>query len=189
MTKIRTEMTDLTSGTDKVRLPNDPDLDVEQTPGGDPRPLHLRLPSLALVCAGGTLGTAAREAISLAVPPIAGIPVAIFGINILGAFLLGMLLESLARRGPDHGRRRTARLLLGTGVMGGFTTYSALATESASLLGGGAATSGIAYGILTVLVGAAATWAGIAAGSAAHRARDRATQRATDRATTTGESR
>ncbi len=38
--------------------------------------------------------------------------------------MLGALLESLARRGPDEGRRRAIRLLVGTGGLGGFTTYS-----------------------------------------------------------------
>lgn len=161
-------MTDSSPITERSQLPVDPDLDVDETPSGDPRPVHLRPPYLALVFAGGTVGTAAREALSLAFPPINGIPYAIFGINVLGAFLLGVLLDALARRGPDHGRRRTLRLLLGTGVMGGFTTYSALATDTAALIGGGAV-AGIGYGILTVVIGAAATWAGIATAAVTHR--------------------
>ncbi|WP_166969790.1 fluoride efflux transporter FluC [Brevibacterium atlanticum] len=129
------------------------------------RPVHLRASYLGLAVLGGTVGTAAREGISLAVPEIDGIPVAIFGINILGAFLLGLLLESLARRGPDVGVRRTLRILVGTGFMGGFTTYSALATDAASLLGDGRAGLGIGYGLATVLIGGLATWAGIALGT------------------------
>lgn len=132
------------------------------------RPAHLRLPYLGLAVVGGTLGTAAREAVSLAFPPLAGIPVAIFAVNILGAFLLGLLLDALARLGPDEGRRRTVRIMVGTGFMGGFTTYSALATDAATLIGSGSPGTGIAYGLATLLIGAIATWAGIAAASAAH---------------------
>jgi CrcB protein len=169
-------MTDHSSATDPTHLPLDPDLDVDDSAGGDPRPVHLRPSYLALVFAGGTVGTAAREALSLAIPSVNGVPYAIFGINIVGAFLLGVLLDILSGRGPDRGHRRTVRLLLGTGVMGGFTTYSALATDSAALIGGGTVGVGIGYGILTVLIGAAATWGGIAVAGAIHRP----TQRAAD---------
>lgn len=155
-------------------LPLDPDLDAAESAVGAPRPIHLRPGALLLVFAGGTLGTAGREGLSLAFPPLDGIPYAIFGINIAGALLLGLLLESLARRGPDHGGRQRLRLLLGTGVMGGFTTYSALASDTAHLVGGGSVGAGLAYGIGTVLIGAVATWAGIALAAAAHRPRPQA---------------
>ena len=98
------------------------------------RPVHLRWQYLALVAAGGAVGTALRELLMLAVPPVAEIPVATLGINVLGAFLLGALLETLARRGPDVGGRRKLRLLLGTGALGGFTTYSSLATDTSLLI-------------------------------------------------------
>ena len=150
-------------------LPLDPDLDAAESASGAPRPIHLRPSALLLVFAGGTLGTAAREALSLAFPPVDGIPYAIFAINITGTFLLGLLLESLVRRGPDHGGRRRVRLLLGTGAMGGFTTYSALAADTARLIGSGSPAPGLAYGVGTVLIGAVATWAGIAIAAAFHR--------------------
>ena len=132
------------------------------------RPVHLRLPYLGLALIGGTFGTAAREAITLAFPSADGIPWAIFAVNILGAFLLGLLLDALARMGPDEGRRRRLRILVGTGFMGGFTTYSALATDTANLLGEGDVGAGVAYGLGTVLVGGLATWAGIATATLAH---------------------
>lgn len=135
------------------------------------RPSHLGLAFL-----GGAFGTAAREAISLVVPVVGGLPLATFGINLLGAFLLGLLLESLARRGPDEGLRRRVRILVGTGFMGGFTTYSALAVDSASLLGAGAVRAGLGYGLATVLLGGIGTWAGIAWGAALHRRRLTAAQ-------------
>lgn len=133
------------------------------------RPVHLRLPYLGLALIGGTLGTAAREAITLAFPPVNDVPWATMGINILGAFLLGLLLDGLARLGPDEGRRRRVRILVGTGLMGGFTTYSALATDTAGLLGAGDVGAGVAYGVGTVLIGGLATWAGIATATVAHK--------------------
>ncbi|SMQ72726.1 CrcB protein [Plantibacter sp. VKM Ac-1784] len=114
-----------------------------------------------MVALGGAIGTGAREAISFAIPPIGGVPVAILGINVVGAFLLGLLLESLLRRGPDAGRRRDLRLFLGTGVLGGFTTYSALAADSSVLLIEGSALVGVLYAAGSVLLGVLASWGGI----------------------------
>ncbi|SJN37995.1 CrcB protein [Micrococcus luteus Mu201] len=85
----------------------------------------------------------------------------IFWINITGALALGVLLEALAHRGPDAGRRRVLRLLLGTGVLGGFTTYSTLAESTAALFLDGHGLAGTGYALLTVLSGAIATACGL----------------------------
>lgn len=151
-------------------LPIDPDTDVADAPVSGPmRPIHLRWRYIGLVAVGGSVGTATREAISLAIPPLVGIPVAIFLINIAGAFFLGVLLESLARRGPDEGRRRTLRLLLGTGFAGGFTTYSALASDTGFLFLANHPWAGVGYALVTVIVGAVATFIGIAVAAGQHR--------------------
>jgi CrcB protein len=131
---------------------------------GAARPPHVRWTTIGLVAIGGGAGTAARVAITLALPAMGSFPFATFAINVAGAFLLGMLLEALARRGPDVGRLRGIRLLAGTGFLGGFTTYSALATDTA-LLPGGAVGTALMYSMGTLLVGAAATWVGIMAGT------------------------
>jgi CrcB protein len=140
----------------------------------DRRPIHLRWTYLALVALGGTLGTAAREGLSLAVPALDGINWIILVINVVGAFLLGVLLESLVRRGADEGRRRILRLLLGTGVLGGFTTYSSLAVATAGFFRDGRPGVAFAYAFATVVIGAAATVAGIALASLEHRRREAA---------------
>lgn len=152
-------------------LPRQPDLEADQGPSGTPLPVHLHPGFIALVLLGGSLGTAAREALSLAIGSVRGVPITIWAINVVGALLLGILLESLARRGPDHGRRRRIRLGVGTGFMGGFTTYSSLATGTAQLLGEGRVVIGLTYGLLTVLVGACATALGIWVASRAHERR------------------
>ncbi|GAB3810599.1 hypothetical protein GCM10028820_00400 [Tessaracoccus terricola] len=150
-------------------LPLDPDTAADDPPGRgappSPRAPYRDPRAIALVFLGGTLGTGTREALSLALPAVDGVAWTIAGINICGAFLLGLLLERLARRGPDRGRNRRLRLLLGTGFMGGFTTYSTLATDTAVLLGDGRAAPAVAHALGTVLVGAAATWCGIVAGA------------------------
>jgi CrcB protein len=114
-----------------------------------------------VVWVGGAAGTAARYLLSRAVPSFAGVPVATLVINVAGAFALGVLLEGLTRRGPDQGARRVLRLLLGTGFLGGFTTYSALAVDTDSLLRGGQVGHAIGYAGVTLLVGGAASLAGI----------------------------
>ncbi|MBM7412469.1 CrcB protein [Clavibacter michiganensis] len=153
-------------GTPFDGLPLDSDIEVDDDPG---RPVHLRWSSLGLVALGGAVGTGIREALALTWPaPAGGIPVTILLINVVGAFVLGALLEALVRRGPDEGRRRAIRLLVGTGVLGGFTTYSSLATDAASLTGSALGTA-LAYAGLSLVVGAAASVAGIATGAAIHR--------------------
>jgi CrcB protein len=122
--------------------------------------VHLSWGNIGIVAAGGAAGTGLRYLITLLVPRWAGVPVATFGINVVGAFLLGALLELLADHSLDTGWSRRVRLGVGTGGLGGFTTYSALATETATL----AATHpgrAIAYALGTVLIGAAASLAGI----------------------------
>jgi CrcB protein len=139
------------------------------------RPLHLRWRSLGLVALGGTVGTGAREALALTFPAAPGtLPVTIAVINVVGSFALGLLLESLLRRGPDAGRLRDLRLLVGTGVLGGFTTYSALAVDTGLLLGGhGGGTLGLVYALGSLVLGALAAAGGIALGGALARRRGR----------------
>lgn len=126
------------------------------------RPLHLHPRFIALVALGGVVGTGLREGISLAAPTSAGaFPFTIFAINIVGAFALGALLESLTRTGPDVGWRRDVRLGVGTGVIGGFTTYSAFAGDTALLLASDSPGLAVLYALGTVALGAVATSLGI----------------------------
>ncbi len=153
----------------------DADLPLDSENGQSDGPLHSLLPihlrpwCLAMVWVGGTAGTAARYLISAAVPNAVHVPVGTVGINVVGAFLLGVLVELLARRGEDAGRRRLLRLLLGTGFLGGFTTYSALAVDTVSLVRAGSAGHGLGYALLTLLLGGLGSLAGMALGSARRR--------------------
>ena len=141
------------------------------------RPVHLHWRYVGVVALGGAVGTAIREALSLAVPDLNGVALIIFAINVVGACALGFLLESLSQRGPDVGRQRTLRLLLGTGVLGGFTTYSSLATGTGILFTADRPGAAVLYALATVLVGAGATFAGIVLATRSRRHRGRAEQR------------
>lgn len=143
-------------------IPDDPD--AEQSASAGPsaeRPAHLRPALLALVLCGGAIGTAARAAVALAVPQPAGVPVPTLAVNVAGAFLLGALLETLVRRGPDRGALRAIRLTLGTGFLGGFTTASSLSVETGSLSLTGDGGVAAAYAVGSLLLGLLAAWAGV----------------------------
>ncbi len=128
------------------------------------RPLHHRPGLLLAVLLGGAAGTSARSAVTAALPYEEGWPVATWAANLVGAFLLGLLLEALGRRGPDAGTRRLLRLGVGTGLLGAFTTYSALAVETDLLLRDGRPGLAAAYALGTVLPGLLLTALGVRVG-------------------------
>lgn len=118
---------------------------------------------IALVALGGLLGTPARYAVEQAEPTRAGHwPTATFVVNLGGAFALGFLLEALQRQRADVGRSRQLRLLLGTGFLASFTTYSTFAVEADLLVREhhGALAGG--YAAATLVGGICATVAGLA---------------------------
>jgi len=136
------------------------------------RPPHLDLRLVGLVAAGGAVGTTARWALTESLGTSAGgWPTATFVANLLGSFLLGALLEGLLRRGPESRRGRLVRLAVGTGVLGGFTTFSSLALEMERLLADGHVGTGLAYGATTVVLGFVACLAGVALAARHHAAR------------------
>lgn len=133
------------------------------------RPAHLRPGLIALVAAGGAVGTAARYGLAEALPAAGGWPTATFVENLVGATLLGVLLEVLVRRGPESPRGRLVRLTVGTGVLGGFTTFSSLAIEVERLLADGRVALGLAYALVSVAAGFVCCLAGIAVSARRHR--------------------
>ncbi|KHL03891.1 hypothetical protein LK10_08255 [Sinomonas humi] len=123
--------------------------------------MHLDPRYILLVAVGGIPGALARYGLGLALPAPGGWPLPTLVINLVGAFILGLLLEALARRGPDHGPRRTLRLLVGTGFCGAFTTYSTFAVESVRLFTAGRLADGVLYDAATLLGGLVASFLGI----------------------------
>ncbi len=121
-----------------------------------------RAANAALILIGGMAGTALRAALEAAAPAAPGTwPWTTFWINVTGSALLGALLEWLAG-GEDVGWRRSVRLGVGTGVLGGFTTYSTFSVETVGLLSGGQWAFGLGYAVSSAVLGIGAATAAIA---------------------------
>jgi CrcB protein len=119
---------------------------------------------VALVAAGGALGALARWRLAVAAPAGTGaFPLTTFLINVAGAGLLGYLVGRVPVRGA---RSEAVRLALGTGVLGGFTTFSTYAVEVARRLPHHATTA-LTYAALSVVAGIVAAVVGLALGAAA----------------------
>jgi len=111
--------------------------------------------SWLLVALGGALGSLARHGANRLWPAVpGGWPVPTLTVNLLGSFAIGLLYMYVAARGvaADH-----TRLFWMTGVLGGFTTYSAFALESTLL---GFTAMGMAYIAVTLVGCLAAAWLG-----------------------------
>jgi len=105
----------------------DPDIEAP-SPGGPARPSFSHI---AIVLVGGIVGTMARDAVVVSFPaPPASLPWATIIINISGALLLGILGGLLFEHRPEL---VGWRLFLGTGLLGGWTTYSAIVADALML--------------------------------------------------------
>jgi CrcB protein len=133
---------------------------------------------VALVAAGGTLGTTARYLTTHGLPVAGGWPLGTLTENLLGSLLLGALLEALVRRGVESTRGRIVRLAVGTGFLGGFTTFSSLAIELERLLAAGAVGTALAYAAVSLVGGLLACVGGVLIASRHHTWRQARTLRA-----------
>ena len=114
-------------------------------------------PVLAVIAAGGAIGATARYAIALAWPARAGgFPVAILVVNIAGCALIGVLMVLST---DVWSRQRLLRPFLGTGVLGGFTTFSTYAVDIQRLAAGAHPGIALLYLIVTPLGALLAVWA------------------------------
>lgn len=118
-----------------------------------------------LIGGAGALGAAARFGVAewIARRWRGHFPVATLLINVSGAFALGLLLS--ASRGGAH-TASEPRLVLGTGFLGGYTTFSALCFETFASARGGRHHAAWLYAIGTLVLGALAAAVGIALGRA-----------------------
>ncbi len=89
--------------------------------------------ALLLVMSGGAIGAALRHGVSLfaAHRLTASFPWGTWIVNLVGGLLVGLLLGIVIARG---GGGETLRLFVGTGLLGGFTTFSAFSAETAFLI-------------------------------------------------------
>jgi fluoride exporter len=116
---------------------------------------------LLLVAAGGAIGATLRHLKNVAAFRIAGpaFPWGTVAVNLVGCFAIGVFIEFLARR---LGGSMDLRLFVATGILGGFTTFSAFSLDFAVLVERGAMAVAFGYAALSVVGSLAALFAGLA---------------------------
>lgn len=117
--------------------------------------------SVFLVMIGGAVGAGMRYGVGRALPLSAsGWPWATFACNILGGLAMGLLAGWLARFGEGG---QDMRLLLGVGVLGGFTTFSAFSLEMMLMIEKGQMGQATTYAIASVALSILALFGGLSA--------------------------
>jgi CrcB protein len=117
---------------------------------------------LALSLAGG-LGAAARFAADGAISARlhAALPLGTMTVNVIGSFALGLLVSL----GSNHGWTPSVVTVVGTGFLGGFTTFSAATVEAARRLHEHRALRDLALPLVTLVAAVTAAAAGLALGT------------------------
>ena len=111
---------------------------------------------------GGAIGSLLRALLMFGENMLLSSTLALLAINVLGSFALGLLTGWLSARASTP-RLSRLQLLVGTGLLGGFTSYSALTllTSQFLLVAPGVA---LLYGLGSVVLGVAMAWLGLALG-------------------------
>jgi fluoride exporter len=136
-------------------LPVDPDV----TPEADVAPSRIRGSVVGAVAVGGALGSAARWAVAEAMPHVRGeFPWATLLTNVLGCALIGVLMVLVVERWPD---RVLVRPFVGTGVLGGFTTFSTYVVDTRTLAATGHTATATTYLLATLAAGLLAVVLGL----------------------------
>jgi CrcB protein len=122
--------------------------------------------ALALVFLGGGLGAAARHLFNLGAGRLFGVgfPWGTLGVNMIGGLAMGLLTAWLAAR--YQGTNEPLRLFLATGILGGFTTFSAFSLDAVVLWQRGDTGAAAAYVAASVILSIGALAAGLAIGRA-----------------------
>lgn len=115
-------------------------------------------PVLAVIAAGGVLGSLARYGLTSAFPHRPdGFAWATFGINVTGCLLIGVLMVLFEEMWTSQ---RLLRPFLGVGVLGGFTTFSTYILDANQAVTAGAARAALVYLAGTLVAALTAVWAG-----------------------------
>jgi CrcB protein len=119
----------------------------------------------SLVAIGGGAGALARYQVGrgmthwLGPQVVSSFPWATLAVNVIGSLSMGLLAGWLARHGAEGAENY--RLLVGVGLMGGFTTFSAFSLELMLLIERGQPATAFAYGAVSVLAGLSALYIGL----------------------------
>lgn len=121
--------------------------------------------NILLVATGGAIGSVFRYLVGVWVLRQFGanFPWGTLTVNVIGSFAIGFLAELIVRRfdaSPEM------RLFLITGILGGFTTFSAFSLDVMSLFERGVAIAGMTYLVASVAISLGAVFAGLALGRA-----------------------
>lgn len=113
-------------------------------------------PVVAVVAVGGAIGASARYGATLIWPTAPDtFPTTTLLVNVIGCAVMGVFMVFLTEMRTPH---RLLRPFFGTGVLGGFTTFSTYAVDIERLVEGGHVRAGLAYLGLTLLAALAAVW-------------------------------
>lgn len=120
-------------------------------------PQFIMLKNFLLVGLGGMIGSMLRYFFAVIIKPSA-FPYATFAVNIIGCLLIGLIIGFGTKNGSLND---PWKLLLATGICGGFTTFSAFSLECVQLMEQQRYTAMLGYIAISIIVGLAATFAGI----------------------------
>lgn len=121
-----------------------------------------RMYALFLVVAGGGIGAGLRHGLNIAAARWFGVefPWGTLAVNVIGSFLIGALAAWFAFRGDNY-TTNSLRLFLTTGILGGFTTFSAFSLDFVLLFERGDTMLAVVYVIASVVLSLAAIFAGL----------------------------
>lgn len=113
-----------------------------------------------LACAGGALGAGARYVtyVEIARWWSSGFPWSTLTVNVVGSLLVGLLAAMFLEHWPDTAE---LRIFLITGVLGGFTTFSAFSLDFMSLVERAQSGAAVLYAASSVILSIGACWAGL----------------------------
>ncbi|SEG87090.1 CrcB protein [Actinacidiphila yanglinensis] len=143
----------------RSKEPVDPDVDLH-VPAQRRELRFPQSPVVAVVAVGGAMGACARYGAGLLWPDAPdAFPWTTMTVNAVGCGVIGVFMVIISDVWAAH---RLVRPFFGTGVLGGFTTFSTYANDIRRLVEHREARTGLVYMVLTVLVALAAVWIGSA---------------------------
>ncbi|MGI5192288.1 fluoride efflux transporter CrcB [Streptomyces sp. CA-288835] len=132
-----------------------------RAPARRPSAWHGQGPIVAVVAAGGAVGATARYGASLIWPTQTGaFPWTTFLVNVIGCAVIGVFMVVISDVWAAH---RLVRPFFGTGVLGGFTTFSTYAVDIQKLVDEGRPRTGLAYLAATLVAALVAVWLAVTA--------------------------